>query len=264
MIKLIATDIDGTLVNSEKMLPPDFDETISALGEKGISFAVSSGRSLMALETQFGKYFGDIAVISDNGAYILDKGELLFSSVMPRETVVKIIDICEQNGLTALLCTPTSTFIARGNADYQKEVALYYKNREVYDDLRTYDGDITKVAIYCEKGIEQNGLDVLKREFGANMNVVLSGYYWVDIMNADVSKGKGIEILQHRLGASYESTMVFGDYLNDIEMLNCGYYSFAMKNAHPLVKAAANFQTGTNEDFAVTKEIKKLIFSDIG
>ena len=53
--------------------------------------------------------------------------------------------------------------------------------------------------------------------------------------------------------------MAFGDYLNDIEMLEHAYYSFAMENAHPMVKKTANFSTGTNNEFSVTKEISRLI-----
>jgi hypothetical protein len=262
MIKLIATDIDGTLVNSKKELPPDFDEIIKKLKQKGISFAISSGRSLIALQEQFGEYFHDISIICDNGALIMDKGEILSQSVIPKEQVIKIIDVCEENGMIPLLCSPTNTFISEGNDSYQKEVMLYYKKRKVYKNLRDYDGDVTKVAIYQEKGIENNGLAALRKEFGDKFNVALSGFYWADIMNTGITKGRGIEILQQRLGASYESTMAFGDYLNDLEMLNSAYYSFAMENAHVAVKTAANFHTGTNDDFSVTKEIRKLIFSE--
>ncbi|MCD7742097.1 MAG: HAD family hydrolase [Ruminococcus sp.] len=260
MIKLIATDIDGTLVNQDKQLPPDFDELLEALKEKGISFAVSSGRSLVALQEQFGSYMNDISIVCDNGALIMDKGSILSCSVMPRSRVIEIIDVCEQNDMIPLLCTPYTTFIPKGNAEYREEVALYYKKRDVLDDLRLYDGEVTKVAIFQKDGIEQNGLELLKRHFGSSMGVVLSGFYWADIMNTGVTKGRGVQVLQQRLGASYESTMAFGDYLNDIDMLNSAYYSFAMKNAHPQVKSAANFQTGSNDEFAVVKEIKKLIF----
>lgn len=262
MIKLIASDIDGTLVNSAKQLPPDFDETIRDLSDKGITFAVSSGRSLISLQEQFGKYMNDISIICDNGALIMDKGEILSQSVMPKDKVIKMVDLCEENGMIPLLCSPTNTFISSSNSDYIKEVSLYYKKRTILDDLRNYDGEVTKVAIYHEDGIEHNGLTTLQRKFGNDFNVVLSGYYWADIMNTGVTKGRGIEILQQRLGASYESTMAFGDYLNDIEMLNCAYYSFAMENAHPTVKTAANFHTGSNEDFSVMKEIRELIFSN--
>jgi hypothetical protein len=262
MIKLIASDIDGTLVNSQKQLPPDFEQTINRLSEKGIAFAVSSGRSLIALKEQFGKYFNDISIVCDNGAVILDKGKVLSKSVIPTEKIHKIIDICEENGMLPILCNPENTFIASDNAALIKEVSLYYKNMTVLGSLHDIAEEITKIAIYQEAGIENNGLKILQREFGGDFTVVLSGYYWADVMNANISKGKGIEILQQRLGASYESTMAFGDYLNDIEMLECAYYSYAMENAHLSVKTAANFQTGSNEDFCVTKEINKLIFGE--
>lgn len=262
MIKLIATDIDGTLVNTRKELPPNFDKTIRRLKSKGILFAVSSGRSLIALQEQFGKYINDISMICDNGALIVDRGKIISRSVIPKEKVIRIIDICYANGMTPLLCSPNTTFISDGDTGYHNEVALYYKKRTVLKDLRSFDGEVTKVAIYQEKGIENNGLELLNNEFGKDLTVTLSGYYWVDIMNAGISKGRGIEILQSRIGASYESTMAFGDYLNDIEMLNCAYYSYAMENAHPLVKTAANFQTGNNDDFAVINEIDRLVFKE--
>lgn len=260
MIKLIASDIDGTLVNSAKELPPNFDELIEKLKAKGITFAVSSGRSLTALQEQFGKYIDDISIICDNGALIIDKGKILSKSVMPRERVLRIIDVCEQNGMVPLLCSPNNTFMPEGDSAYHREVQLYYKKHCILKDLRDFDDNITKVAVYNEHGMEENGLKILQREFSDVFNVVLSAFYWADVMNVGVTKGRGIEVLQQRLGASYESTMAFGDYLNDIEMLNSAYYSYAMENAHPLVKNTANFHTGSNEDFSVMKEINKLIF----
>lgn len=261
MIKLIATDIDGTLVNKKKELPPDFDEVIKALKEKGISFAVASGRSISALEVQFAPYLDDISLICDNGALIVDRGQKLSCSVMPREKVVRIIDICEENGMVPLLCTSGMTYLADSDDGYKNEVMLYYNRRTILKDLRQFKDDVTKVAVYQKDGIENNGLEILDREFGSDLAVQLSGYYWVDIMNPGISKGRGIEILQQRLGANYENTMAFGDYLNDIEMLNSAYYSYAMENAHPAVHAAANFATGSCEDFAVTKEIKELVLN---
>ena len=74
-----------------------------------------------------------------------------------------------------------------------------------------------------------------------------------------INNGRGIHILQNKLGVSYDETMAFGDYLNDIEMLENAYYSYAMENAHPLAKRAANVSTGSNNDFCVTKEIMKMI-----
>lgn len=259
MIKLIATDIDGTLVNDEKLLPPDFTDVINLLCDKGISFAVSSGRSYSALVEQFGFIADKISFICDNGANIIDKGKVISRSVIPQDAVLRIIKVCADNGLTPLLCGKSGTYYSSKSLEYAQEVARYYNNTVYLENLSECSDSIFKVAIYGENGIEHNGLPELTREFKDVLTVCLSGYYWVDVMNPGINKGRGIHILQNKLGVSYDETMAFGDYLNDIEMLENAYYSYAMENAHPLAKRAANFSTGSNNDFCVTKEIMKMI-----
>lgn len=259
MIKLIASDIDGTLLDDEKNLPSDFAEVLDMLGKKGITFAISSGRSYAALAKQFSSIADRICFICDNGAYIVDKGELVSRSVIPHETVMRIINVCDENGLTPLLCAENGTYYSSHSLEYANEVAKYYNNTKYLTDLRKCDDSVFKIAVYNEQGMEEHGLDALKRNFDSELTVSLSGFYWVDVMNPGINKGRGIHILQNRIGASYEETMAFGDYLNDIEMLENAYYSFAMQNAHPLVKKAANFSTGSNNEHSVTKEIKKMI-----
>lgn len=259
MIKLIATDIDGTLVNDEKLLPPDFENIIELLDKKRIAFAVSSGRSYAALIDQFDFIADKICFICDNGSYIVDKGKVVSRSVIPVKAVNEIIKVCLENDLCPLLCGENGTYYSTKSVEYEREVARYYNNTVYLESLYDCTDNIFKIAIYGKDGIEKKGLSVLENSFGDSLTVSLSGYYWVDIMNPGINKGRGIQILQNKLGASYEETMAFGDYLNDIEMLEHAYYSFAMENAHPLVKKTANFSTGTNNEFSVTKEIKRLI-----
>ena len=85
MIKLIASDMDGTLLDDEKNLPPNFYNVIDKLFEKKIRFAVASGRSFAALKPLFNKYLDDLTFICDNGAYIYDKGKLAYVSVIPKK-----------------------------------------------------------------------------------------------------------------------------------------------------------------------------------
>lgn len=259
MIKLIATDIDGTLVNDEKQLPPDFTEMIDILKSKSIAFAIASGRSYSALIKQFGFIADKVYFICDNGAYIVDKGNVISRSIIPQEAIHGILNVCEENALTPLLCGENGTYYSSKSLSYSQEVSKYYINTVYLDDLHSCDDKIFKVAIYGENGIEQNGLPALNKAFADSMTVSLSGKFWVDVMNPGINKGRGINILQNKLGVSYEDTMAFGDYLNDVEMLQNAYYSFAMENSHPLVKTTANFSTGTNNDFSVSKEIRKIL-----
>lgn len=128
MIKLIATDIDGTLVNDEKELPPDFMEVISMLEKKDIHFAIASGRSYTALENQFGDIADRISFICDNGAYIVENGKLTSSSVIPKNTVDGVVRVCEKCGLIPLLCGQHGTYYSSESVEYTKEVARYYTN----------------------------------------------------------------------------------------------------------------------------------------
>lgn len=259
MIKLIASDLDGTLLDSQKQLPADFDSVIEKLFDKNIRFVVSSGRSFCTLKKQFSEYLDRLTFICDNGAYIFDKGKEISFSVLPKDTVKNIITFCENLSLTVLLCGRNGTWHNSRTESQHQEVCQYYVNQVRLDDLTECDDDIFKIAIFDENGIEEKNYSKLVSAFGDDYNVQLSGKRWADIMNKEVNKGNALRTLENRLGISYNETMAFGDYLNDVEMLNNAYYSFAMSNAHESVKKAANFMTGSNDDNSVIHEILKSI-----
>ena len=257
MIKLIATDMDGTLLDDNKQLPKNFDNVVRRLFDKNIRFVISSGRSYCTLKDQFSDYLDDMTFICDNGAYVVDKGKLLSVSVLPDETVKEVVRFCQDNDLMVLLCGRNGTWNNAKNESQNKEVRSYYINQVNMEDLTLVDDDIFKIAIFEESGIENDGYIKLEERFGDDFNVQLSGKYWVDIMNKGVTKGTALRTIENRIGVKYEETMAFGDYLNDVDMLNNSYYSFAMSNAHESIKKVANFMTGSNNDNSVMKEIEK-------
>ena len=106
------------------------------------------------------------------------------------------------------------------------------------DDLRDCDDEIFKVAVFNQSGYTGAQYEALSDEFAGSCTAALSK-------------------ICNRFGVGYNEVMAFGDYLNDVDMLDCAYYSFAMSNAHKSVKKAANFITGSNNDNSVMKEVKK-------
>jgi len=256
MIKLIATDMDGTLLDDSKNLPANFEDVISALRRKNIKFVISSGRSFSALKKQFGSHLEDLIFICDNGAYIVIGGEVAHISVIPQQTVNSVVDMCQEKGYTAILCGKKGAWHDSAKAQYNSEIAAYYNDCNFVDDLHDRDDEFFKIAIYNESGFTESQYDDLCERFPDN-TVQLSGKYWVDIMNKGVNKGAALSGICNRLGVGYNNVMAFGDYLNDVDMLGCAYYSFAMSNAHNTVKQAANFITGSNNDNSVMKEVKK-------
>ncbi|MBR1739003.1 MAG: HAD family hydrolase [Ruminococcus sp.] len=260
MIKLIATDLDGTLLDDEKRLPEGFGETIDRLREQGVRFAFASGRSFISLKQQFAEYLDRLICICDNGAYVWYDGRTAFTSCLEREQVLDMVRFCGELGLLILLCGRNATYHNSFKAAHFDEISKYYTNQVRLDDLTAFDDEIYKIAVFDEKGIEEKTLPKLMSRYGRDFNVALSGKFWVDIMAKEASKGQALRKLQNRLGVSYEETMSFGDYLNDIDLLENAYYSFAVENSHPLVRKAANFSTGSNNDGSVMKEVCELCF----
>jgi hydroxymethylpyrimidine pyrophosphatase-like HAD family hydrolase len=88
---------------------------------------------------------------------------------------------------------------------------------------------------------------------------VVSGRHWVDVMNLSANKGEGIRHLQQALGITAAQTMVFGDFLNDLEMMDAAEYSFAMENAHPELRARARYLAPSNAENGVVRTISSVL-----
>jgi hydroxymethylpyrimidine pyrophosphatase-like HAD family hydrolase len=87
----------------------------------------------------------------------------------------------------------------------------------------------------------------------------VSGEHWLDITTETANKGSAIRRLQDAIGVTASQTMVFGDYLNDLEMMDTADYSFAMDNAHPLLRSRARFVAPSNADNGVVRTISAVL-----
>ena len=136
---------------------------------------------------------------------------------------------------------------------------LYTKNKKMKDLTEMVDDSAFKIAIYHPEGSEKNLYPFLKHFEKYGLEVVVSGEFWMDIMNKNINKGKALSILQKELKITPEQTMAFGDYMNDIEMLENAKYSFAMENAHRSVKKIAHYEAPSHNDFGVIEVIKNYL-----
>ena len=87
----------------------------------------------------------------------------------------------------------------------------------------------------------------------------MSGAHWVDVLSPTANKGRAIREVQKALGVTPDQTMVFGDFLNDLEMMDAATYSFAMANAHPLLKERASWVAPTNNANGVVRTIRTVL-----
>ena len=126
------------------------------------------------------------------------------------------------------------------------------------EDLKTLAEPIVKIAGCRMEGLGSRA-DGFKEKYGTKLKVTLAGEQWLDTMDPGVSKGAAVKLLQESLMIRPEETMVFGDQLNDIEMLNQAYYSFAVANGRPETRAAARFLADSNVNQGPLKILKLLV-----
>lgn len=262
MIRLIASDMDGTLLDSRKQLPEETFRMIETLCERGIAFVVASGRQYYNLYNLFGDVADRICYCSENGAIVFRGKENLFFSELPRSGAERILEeIRRLPRVYPILCGLNSAYIVDDDPEFVRNARFYNDRleripvsaiREVLEADR-----ICKIAAFSARDAEAVVYPAL-RVLSSAFSVVLSGMTWVDIMNPEVSKGAALDFLRNRLGISSGECMVFGDYLNDSSMFLKYPNSYAMANAHPgLKEIAAHITEADNEHDGVWETVRR-------
>lgn len=259
-VKLIAADMDGTLLDSNKNLSPDLFDTIKKLKDKDVKFVVASGRQYYNLLKNFQDLEEDIVYISDNGTIVYDhRGESIYTNEIDKDEIIKALkDVRKGNDMYPILCGVKSAYIENDNEVFLENARMYYEKLEIVEDLLDVinKDKICKMAVYDMVGAENNAYKLLEK-YNDTLVVCLSGQNWVDFMNKGVNKGEAIKIIQESFNVSFDETMAFGDYLNDYEMMQSCKYSYAMDNAHPSLKEICNYNAKSNDEDGVVDAIKK-------
>ena len=263
-IRLIAADMDGTLLDDHDELPGDLWSLVRELSRQGIVFCPASGRQYDNLLERFRDVADDVVFIAENGTYVVRGGREISSDTLAPEVVRRVV--AEMRALRAsgvdvgvVVCAKSSAFIERTDGPFRAEVDKYYARLDVVTDLLAVPlDDVLKVAVFDFGSAEQTTAPALAHLRGTQQ-VVVSGEHWVDVMNLTANKGEGIRALQRALGVTPAQTMVFGDFLNDLEMMDAAKYSFAMDNAHPALRERARFVAPPNSENGVVRTIASVL-----
>ncbi len=262
MIKLIASDVDGTLLEegTDKINPEIFD-MILKLREKGIIFAAASGRAYGSLRRLFEPVKDNIVFITDNGSNVICRGEEMYASVIDRalleELILRIrmlpecyIVISDRKGMCYLEQENESLddFLING----------YHNDVRHVEDILKEPIEITKCSIYKKQGIKELAPEFIEKYKG-RLNVAIAGDIWLDFMNMDADKGTALQSIQKTMRILPEESMAFGDNMNDIGMLKAVGESYAVSTAAEAVKAEAKHIAGTYTEDGVLKVLKNLV-----
>ena len=291
-IRLVAVDMDGTLLDDEKNFPPGLNELLDRLEERGVVFVPASGRQVWTLIDMFPERPG-LTFIGENGAIVMRDGQEISSSPLDLETVRRCVELVRhhvrQGGFFAarpdvqdgkaqkveaaqwdgglVVCGKKSAYIERSDEPFLHAITPYYARIQVVEDLLEVldeiehgelDDAIIKLALRSAgdvKPLAERTLGTFKQSH----QFALSGDNWADLQMRGVDKGKAVSELQKYLGVSPAQTAVFGDAGNDLGMMSHAEFSFAMANASPDILAAARFVAPSNNEAGVVRVLSSFL-----
>lgn len=264
MIKLIASDMDGTLLDEKGRIPEEFFDIYGSLNAMDIVFVAASGRQYHTLARDLHSIKDNVIFIAENGSFVIQKDKELFSRCLDKATVHEIIKLCRKlDGAEIVLCGKKAGYAESRDPRLVEQLNKYYARNEIVEDLMAVDDDILKISICDFKGPANNSNKVFYPLYKDKLNVVISGELWLDIFDKNVNKGEALSYIQSRLNISSKETMAFGDYFNDVEMLKNAHYSYAMNNAPDGVKKHARYIAKSNQEHGVLEAIKKTVLKDM-
>lgn len=262
-IKMVLSDMDGTLLRSDGSLPDGMFDLLRRLNHSGITFVPASGRQYATLANLFDGSTAGMPIVAENGAYIVRDGMELASFTLSREFVVATVELLRRiaskgREIGVVLAGKNAAYVERDDEAFMEQVRTYYHANEVLSDQLAYNDEILKIAIFDFDDAESGTLPYLEH-LRSDHTVVVSGTHWIDIMDPRVNKGLAVRTLQEKLSIPKEQTMAFGDYPNDIEMLEAVSYPFAMANGHEDVLSVSDFIAPSNEDGGVITVLSNIL-----
>lgn len=265
MYKMIAMDMDGTLLNDNKEISYKTVEAIKLAKEKGIKIVLATGRPYSGITEyieQLGLYSDKNYAVTFNGAMVVNN---LGQNVV-EETTLKFEDFKYLYELSNVLNVDihiTSYLFCIGvkvgkystlEADMNR-IPFYTWN---YEDL-SCDIPIVKVLYTGQPSYINKVIKKIPKEVYEKYTVLRSSPYFIEFLHIKSNKGNGVKMLAQHLGVKNEEIMCIGDEENDIDMLRYAGKAIAMENASQKVKDIAHFITLSNNSNGIAHAINKLI-----
>ena len=287
MYKLVAIDLDGTMLNQYGIITEKTKKAISKAQEKGVEVMIASGRAITSVkrfskEINSNKYF-----ISGNGAitYDIKNNKILYKNILSKTKALKIIKICEENSIYYNVYTENG--IIAKNLSYN--TLYYYKDNltkpdenrthiniveNVYDYFEQREEKILKIMICDEhktvfnsivrKLKELSEIEVLevshmsRKIIKQGTDEIALEYFYTEVSAKDVDKWNALEEIIGLMNISKEEVVTIGDNANDLKMITNAGLGVAMGESAPYVKQSADIIAPTNDEDGVAIILNKI------
>lgn len=249
-IKIIATDMDGTLLDPKGQVDlPRLEKILDQLEERGIRFVIATGNEIHRVKQLLGHLTERVVLIVANGARIFEGNQLLQAQTWDDDMVNRALEFfkgreCQDQFVVTSM---NGGFVKEGTVFTQLEnfmtpemIELFYQRMNFVEELESHlFGGVLKMSLVVGEERSDSVLEEINQLFNGHVQAVSSGYGCIDILQAGIHKAWGLQELLKRWDIKAEEIMAFGDSENDVEMLELAGVSYAMENAEETVKEVA-------------------------
>lgn len=261
-IKLIASDMDGTLLDENGQVPPETFDLILALRERGVRFVASSGRRYDRLCDFFSPVKDRMDFVASNGAQVFADGVQIDREVYSHLAIRRLAKtVAMFPNMHLALFDRTKSYLLDDEDKFVREVDKDLPNVERIYELPSPQVSIIKASIFCDDGNVMDNAYVLQRELGGLFTFAPSGSSYIDAMQPGISKASGIAQVMEYHGIDASEVMAFGDAMNDYEIIRFVGTGCAMANGRPALRAVADRVIGSNVEHAVQSEMRRVFES---
>lgn len=249
-IKLIATDMDGTLLDPKGQVDlPRLEKILDQLEERGIRFVIATGNEIHRVKQLLGHLTERVVLIVANGARIFEGNQLLQAQTWDDDMVNRALEFfkgreCQDQFVVTSM---NGGFVKEGTVFTELEnfmtpemIELFYQRMNFVEELESHlFGGVLKMSLVVGEERSDSVLEEINQLFNGSVQAVSSGYGCIDILQAGIHKAWGLQELLKRWDIKAEEIMAFGDSENDVEMLQLAGIAYAMENADDKAKAVA-------------------------
>ncbi|MBW4836794.1 MAG: Cof-type HAD-IIB family hydrolase [Staphylococcaceae bacterium] len=284
MIKLIATDMDGTLLNAAHEISQENQEAIKFAQEHGITVVIATGRAFYEANTPVAETDLKVPYICLNGAEVRDETfNIMSTSHLNHSLVSKITSTLKEKDIYYQVYTNRGIYTENPQRDLEIYINIAeragqkadvekiensiqkridngtLKIVDNYDKIEDIPGELIMKILAFDSDLGK--IDLVGQELAQSPNLAVSSSSRgnLEITHSDAQKGIALSTIAKQLGIDLKDVMALGDNLNDVSMLERVGYSVAMDNAAPEVKTVAKYVTDSNENSGVGKAIKKFL-----
>ena len=261
-IKLIATDMDGTLLDPKGQVDiPRLEKILDQLEERGIRFVIATGNEIHRVKQLLGHLTERVVLIVANGARIFEGNQLLQAQTWDDDMVNRALEFfkgreCQDQFVVTSM---NGGFVKEGTVFTQLEnfmtpemIDFFYQRMNFVEELESHlFGGVLKMSLVVGEERSDSVLEEINHLFNGYVQAVSSGYGCIDILQSGIHKAWGLQELLKRWDIKAEEIMAFGDSENDVEMLQLAGIAYAMENADDKAKAVATDFAPSNSQAGV-------------